>query len=108
MTRREAWRTFRDGMIIGFIIACAIDLAIRMAHAQDSGFSIQPDGAVTQWNAQSRYTAGPSGTAAWNAQGGYVAPTGGGYQSWSGPALPVVPSEPQQFLLPIVPDVPQP
>lgn len=94
--------------LIVLAVSVCLTLGYCVAIAQDSGFSVQPDGSVTQWNAQSGYSAGPSGTAAWNAQGGYVAPTGGGYQSWSGPALPVVPSEPQQFLLPIVPDDPQP
>jgi hypothetical protein len=70
ISRQVALQAFFDGIVVGVIVACLIGLAICVAHAQDSGFSVQPDGSVTQWNTQSGYSAGPSGTAAWNAQGG--------------------------------------
>lgn len=82
-----------------------LGLSIHLALAQDAnGYYITPDGGVTSWDSQGGYSSGPSGTASWNAQGGYSVPTGGGYGSWTGPIQPVVPSEPQTYVVPIVPD----
>jgi hypothetical protein len=74
----------------GVILALMLLIAAPSAYAQDnSGFSISPDGQVTQWGPDGGSTYGPDGTGGWDNSGGYAVTPDGGYSTWQGQtALP--------------------
>lgn len=87
-----------DRLVIALTVL-AVLLTPLIAHSQqNSGYSISPDGQITSWDANGGYSSGPQGNTSWDNSGGYAIQPGGGVSSWTGPVLPVVPSEPQTFV----------